>query len=113
MSRKNQIVDYMNEQSLNQSEAKMTGILIDLIRSTVMKRADKYMREDDFERAANNYFLASHMCPTSEDETVTLYNYKIGKAAVRAIQEDLEIPINRQLTTDTLREYARYLDQNK
>lgn len=113
MNRNDQTIKYMNEQSLKQSEAKWTGILIDLIRSILMKRADIHMRNDEFERSANYYFLAAHMCPTSESEIETLYGYRIGKAAVRAINEDLDYPGNRKLTTDTLREYNKYLDETK
>ncbi len=113
MNPRDQTIKYMNEQSLNQSEARVTGILIDLIRSILMKRADEQMRNDDFERSANNYFLAAHLCPTSDSEIETIHGYRIGKAAARAINEDLDYPFNRKLTTDTLREYIKFLDENK
>jgi hypothetical protein len=103
----------MNEQSLKQSEAKWTGILIDLIRSILMERADVHMRNDEFERSANYYFLAAHMCPVSGDDIETIYGYRIGKVAARSINEDLDYPFNRKITTDTLREYNKYLEENK
>ena len=112
MDRRNRTTNYMNEKPLSQSEVKLIGITIDLIRSTLMRRADEHMINDDFERSANDYFLAAHMCPPSDFEVETLYGYRIGKIAIRAINEDLGYPSNAKLTRETLRDYNRYLNGN-
>jgi hypothetical protein len=79
-----------------------------------MNIADKAMRKDDFEQAANQYWLAAHIIPVSGDESVNINGYKIGKLAIDAMQDDLKDYYNHdydlRIDNDLFRKYLKYLE---
>lgn len=110
--RNRDVIKEIEEESRKASEQRMVPLLVDLIRSKLIGRANDAMKRDDFERAANDYLVAAYIIPISGMKFQTLYGYKIGEEAIRIMLEDLDYQnTNIKITNDILREYIKFLDQ--